>query len=146
MFKRILLPVDGSIDSKKALDYVTDIAIKFNSEVIVIYVYQVSDPLFSTSGKLKSMVFTSGFENSLNDKFNSLLEEYRIKLEAAGIKFKIMVEKGKPDTEILKVLAEEKCDLVVMGNRGLDSPSDGLLGNISYSVVHHTDCPLLLAK
>ena len=144
MFNKILFPVDGSDDSNKALNYVIDIANKYNSQVIVLHVHEVTGASYSHSGNHKYFYFTDEQVSRLLENSNSLLKEAEDKLINENIAVKTRLEKGRAGPEIVKVIGEENCDLVIMGSRGLSSTSDFLLGNTSNHVIHHSESAVLL--
>ena len=139
-FWKILVPLDGSNYSKKALSYAVSIGKKYGSKLMLVHV--VISPLYA---------YTEGFvmtehEKKLEDEGNSILEKGLEYTKSEGIEAESLLAKGHPSEEIASIANEEKYDLVVMGSRGLSGIKAFLLGSVSERVSRFAKCPVMIVK
>ena len=139
---KILLPLDGSVYSKKAINYLShleDIK-KFTNTVFLVNV-QKKIPS-SIENKLKNGVV----EELQNAESRAILKPAKKKLEEAGYKVKSKVCFGRATENIVKVSKEIKPDLIIMGSHGR-TPVKGLLfGSKTSSVLASTKAPMLVLR
>ncbi len=137
MFERILLAVDGSESSKKAVPAAAEIAHRFGAEVTVLHVREHelswgSDIDVETAAEAAELA--DGIVRELKDVGVSARPELR----RVGLAF--------VPQEILRVAKEADASLIVMGTRGLTDWQGLLLGSVAHKVVHHAMCPVLLVR
>ena len=122
--KKILVPVDGSTTAAKAVDEAIFLAQKYGAALDFVYVS-------SNINKdiLSHIVFDSIWERLPED-----------------VKAAKHVESGSICQAILKVAAEEKVDMVVMGSRGLGLFRGALIGSVSQQVVEESPIPVMVVK
>ena len=144
MFSRILVAVDGSPFSERALKYAVDLGKKYGAKLIIVHVvlrrfYAVTP---SEAGVLATTVFVKEMEAE-GREIISRAEAYA-KSERADYQSQLL--QGVPAEEIVKAAQSEKVDLLVMGSRGLSEVRAFLLGSVSDKVGHHAKCPTLIVK
>ena len=137
-FKRILVPLDGSKYSEKALQRACEIINVFDSEIILLYVVEKSLPINLLDRK-EYLDILRKFGNNTLEKSNKILSK-------KGIIAKILLKEGNIVTEIEKVVKKEKCDLIIVGNKGLGSVTRFLLGSVSNKLAQSSSCSLLIVK
>ncbi len=137
-FKRILVPLDGSKCSEKALQRACEIVNVFDSKLIVLYVVEKSLP-FNLLDRKEYLDILRKFGNNTLEKSNKLLSK-------KGISAKILLREGNIINEIEKIVKKEKCDLVIVGNKGLGSVTRFLLGSVSNKLAQSSSCSLLIVK
>jgi nucleotide-binding universal stress UspA family protein len=155
MFKTIVVPIDGSDPSRRALTTALEIAKRFDSEVIVITVASVfqgrasyletppEKSEVSMSNKRKAYEILAETEEAHH--VDLLKEAERVaKKEGVGIYTELL--RGTPSEEIIEFLDEEAHDLIVMGSRGLGTMKELLLGSTSSAVLHHCNHTVLIVK
>jgi nucleotide-binding universal stress UspA family protein len=158
MFDKILVPIDGSKPSIKALKQAVDIAeICKTKQVMLLNVIKID-----TSGILKSRV-AGTFEPSVgaaiatSEAINAMKKSRKRILNTAEAKVKkikknnsfslnsILLE-GDPVDEIVKFSKKEKMNLIIMGARGMNKVKELLLGSVSDGVCRHSSCPVMIVK
>ena len=127
MFKRILFPTDGSEQANRALETVTEIARKFNSEVIILHT-----------------IDTKEINEELLKECNQITISTISKLEESGIKYQSFIKEGLAGPLIISTAESEDCDSIIMGIRGAGLIKRLLVGSVSNYVVHHSKCQLSL--
>lgn len=143
MFKSILLAVDGSEESNKAIDYVKSLAEKYNSKILILNVFEL--PLLVDPYDTHTQIFQD-IENNLRTNSQTLLEDVKNKFSDLNIQIEGQSFQGRIGSIIVEVANKSNIDLIVMGSRGLGSVKSLLLGSVSNYVTNHAKCPLILVK
>lgn len=148
VYKKILLPTDGSEYSEKAGEYAIWIADKSFSQIIVLNVidtsYLRSIPQKDLELSLEDQFKAEG--NMAVQKFSEKLEEKECDGKCKNIQIITLIKKGKPADEILKTIEEEEIDLVVMGASGKHGLNRLYPGSVMESVVRSARCSVLVVK
>ena len=137
-FKNILVPIDGSIYSKKSLERASEFVDAFGSCLILIYVVEKSIPI--------NLLDRKEYLEILRKFGTNVLEKANNKLSKKGITAKILLKEGNIVNEIEKTVKKEKCDLIVVGNKGLGSVSRLILGSVSNKISQSSSCSVLIVK
>ena len=137
-FKKILVPLDGSIYSEKSLERASEFVNTFGSSLILIYVVEKSIPI--------NLLDRKEYLTILRKFGTNVLERANKKLLKKGITAKIFLKEGNIVNEIEKTVKKEKCDLIVVGNKGLGSVSRLILGSVSNKISHSSSCSVLIVK
>ena len=132
--KRILVPVDGSETSDRAIEEAIKIAEVYNSDIHILYVANINQLAINAclSDAILEAVTKAG---------NEILEKVPEKINVITTS-----ETGSPSVTITDFADEIKADLVVIGSRGLGLVKGVLLGSVSQYVVEHAPCPALVVK
>ena len=139
IFEKILVPLDGSECSLRALEKAIEIAKKFNGKITLISVYNVSS--FKVT---PSQVFNYIIE--IRKAGESILEEATKIVKAEGIQVEKVVEEGHIVERIVNKARDENFDLIVLGAQGISKIKEILLGSVSQGVISHSTCPVLVVK
>ena len=149
--RRIILAIDGSSASAKALEFVLtrlqpDRSTGKGGRVpIHVSVLHVMVPSFLAPITIRSTIpwIKSPGLTEANLKF---IDQSVRKLIKAGFTAKPLYQLGKPAEEIMKVAAKHHADLIVMGAKGLSAIDRFLLGSVSTRVVQHANCSVLVVR
>lgn len=136
--KKILVPVDGSKHSFKALGKARELAEKFGSELIIISV--VSD-IIAVNVDYKIDVISQNISIA-----EQLLRSIEKDFEDSKIKVTTVYKVGDIAKEIVEQAEKNQVDLIVMGSRGLGMLSRTFLGSISHKVLNNTDKSVFIVK
>ena len=144
MYQSIVVPIDGSDPSKRALSHAIEIAKKFNSEITIITVASThhrtpavenvskkGTPPATESVKRKAFNLIVDAEE---EHHRSVLKEAEAVAKAEGFNVRTVFLRGQPSEEIINFLDENPHDLIVMGSRGLGGMKRLLLGSTSSAV------------
>jgi nucleotide-binding universal stress UspA family protein len=145
MLSKILIPVDGSTQAERALDYAIFLAKTTGASVGIIHVVQppttwaISPPISDAEiyRKMVEVVEAHG---------NDILVKTEAKAKAAGLTVEKIKESGHPADRIVKVANDNGYDLIVMGSRGNSSIKEMLLGSVSHHVCQHAKCSVLVVR
>ena len=137
MFRRILVPVDFTKKNLRAVRLAAKLGAPRGAQVTLLHVIERVD--FGEPGAYASLY--RKLESSARQKMKGLLAA------AKGVSAKAEIQYGRRVDEILRTVAEQKIDLVVMSSHrlGLRNPGENW-GTISYKVGILSRCPVLLVK
>ena len=140
--KRILVGVDGSIESRAAAEFAADLARKSNAQLTLAYVLPVPVPL-APDGYLQSL---AAWELAEREYGMNLLRELATRLQGPGLAVETVSPSG-PAAETLADLAKTgNVDLVVVGHRGRGAVSRLLLGSVADRLVQICSKPVLVVR
>ncbi len=161
MITKILVGVDGSKNSEKALDSALEIADKFSASVLILNVFQ-PPPESGYQANVFSQFPTSGYpqdtigdQSNLSSFINDLRKMHEVVLSKAAeraIKLKPMIKittelkEGNTSSQIVATAANGGFDLIVLGHLGESEIKEFLLGSTSERVVHQAKCAVLIVK
>jgi nucleotide-binding universal stress UspA family protein len=145
VFRKIVVPVDGSATSWKALDTAKMLAGKFGGELIVLHVVQT----YSSANLYVNGTNDSTFadeNNQLTHIGSRVLATAREKMAGFSGRVRYILEVGHPSDKVVDVCREEGADAIVIGSRGLRGFKEFLLGSVSSEVAQYASIPVLIVK
>lgn len=136
--EKILIPVDGSESSNRALGKGIELANAMKAKLMFLYVANVNQLAVNSclSAELLEAV------NKAGDVVLTHAEESA----PDGIETERVMETGSPAPVIIDVAEEYGIDLIVMGSRGLGLVKGVLLGSVSQYVVENAKCAVMVVK
>jgi nucleotide-binding universal stress UspA family protein len=143
MFELILLSVDGSPDSDKALGLTRDLARIHGSRVLVVHGRDV--PFVAPSGQ-PAPPRVERWES--DEDARQLIDAAVSELQAAGVDVRgeVLPGQGRISYKILETAERESADLIVLGSRGMSRVEELMIGSVSHKIIHMAKCPVLLAR
>jgi nucleotide-binding universal stress UspA family protein len=142
--QRILVPLDGSALSERALPLATALAQKFGSEIILLRVLDVPPPTLATRYP-ENHWMREALQASYRE-VQAYLDARRTELAGQGVAARVFVRDGAPAEDILLVAADEQINLIVMSSHGMGSPSPWAAGSVAMKVMQYSPCPVLLVR
>ncbi len=147
--RKILVTIDGSENSKKAADYASSFAKKYNAQLIILYVLY-SELGFAYSNLL-GVTTPKAIEDALETQKKDVqkwFDEIRSKLKNTNISVtdKIIISVSSIVGEIIEFADKEKVDLIILGTRGRTGFKKLLLGSVAEGVVTHSSCPVMVVR
>ena len=146
IFQKILVPLDGSEHSRRALETSIQLAKKLNSKLALLTVYSMSN--VATPEPELSVVARQSVISRQNvlDSCEEILAEAEQKVRSETIDVETEVAEGNAVDAIVKKSREGKFDLIIMGARGLSTLKKILVGSVSDGVIKNAPCPVLIVK
>lgn len=139
-FKKILLPVDGSESSRRAMDNAASLSATMSSEILLLYVTGAIPKIIT--GKPREEA-----ETSQKDEADVVLAPYQAFLKEHKVNYKVMVVPAfRPWNRICRIAEDEGCDMIVMGSRGLGDWEGAMIGSVTHKVLAHCSIPVLVAR
>lgn len=155
LFEKILVPLDGSEHSSRALETAIQIAKKFSGKITLVHVYSVTvrpvimpEPTTLTPPGVPVMTpaEVSKVVDATRKAGFRILADGEQKVRAAEVQVQTMLVEGQVVHEITNAAKEGKFDLIVIGARGISKIREILLGSVSDGVIRNASCPVLVVK
>ena len=140
IFQKILVPLDGSEHSERALEAAVQLAKKFNSKLALLTVYSATE---MTPSPEFPGIPVIGATRELGEK---ILAEAEQKVKSETMEVETELSEGNAVERIVEKSKEGKFDLIVMGARGLSTIKKILIGSVSEDVIKNAPCPVLIVK
>ena len=152
MYKKILLPTDGSENSKRANKHALWIADKSDANIVIMYVIEPHFPELATGLPLSTLPTPNEqFYEEIRNEGKQIIENFKQDLEDVQCKgickntnLKTIIIEGKPSNEIVNVLNKENIDLVVMGASGRHGLDRFVIGSVTERVVRNAKKPVMV--
>jgi nucleotide-binding universal stress UspA family protein len=141
-FQKILVPVDFSPHSARALEIASELARKFGGRLHLLHCYHINIGTISPYG----LAIPETFDRDIRDAALKQTEALRDKVKAQGIPVDAEVSPMFPSEAIASTAERIGADLVVMGTRGLSGVKHVLLGSVAERTVRIAPCPVLTVK
>ena len=143
-FKNILVPVDGSEISSRAVDKAVALAKISGGVIDFIYVANIT----SLTGGVQitnNMSLPSEILENIKAAGNKALDDELAKVPHY-VKTRRFCEVGVPSKVILEFATNNKSDIIVIGSRGLSAVNAMILGSVSQAVLENAHCPVMIVK
>lgn len=145
MYKKILVPVDGSEKAARAALHGAELASKLGAGLVLFHVVPSLPSYVNMSpdrfGHIQQAIIDEFYAEG-----RAILNKVRDDLAAYGLNISTGITLGQPADEICKAAKETGCDLIVMGSRGLGEIKGYLMGSVSNRVTRHATCPVLIVR
>lgn len=138
MYKKILVPTDGSEFAKKAQKHALFLASVTGAEIIAV---TVTENNFINGLPLDDEVYL--LNQALKERSEENLVEFD-KLNEDNVKISHIIKEGSPAKCILEVAIEEGVDLIVMGSSGKSGFDRFIMGSVADKVVNSAKCAVLV--
>jgi len=144
MFKRILVTLDGSDFSERALEPSFHVAQKFNAEVLLLRVLSPETVAAAAGAGPQYIELADLHEQRDRGEAEAYLRALKRLWEPTEVVVTTRVAMGAPPEQILCAAAESGADLIVMSTHGRSGISRFLYGSVAEAVLRGTQLPLLL--
>jgi nucleotide-binding universal stress UspA family protein len=149
--RKILVPIDGSTASVKALQYATHLAGLEASEAQLIVVHVLEGVkqggAIGLQAKYGNVRLVEGFKRARRDAALKWLEQVEVAAKKKGIRLKTEVLDGDSKVKVIIEYAKKnRVDLIVIGSTGLTRFKRLLLGTIANAVVSSAPCPVMVVR
>jgi nucleotide-binding universal stress UspA family protein len=141
MYKRILLPLDGSTMAEQALPYAIAQAEKFGALLILL---RVLKPLPHVRGMSAADIAAIKLQTS--EWAQEYLEQLVNELRKKDVSVQAATVEGQPSVTILQFAEKNQVDLIVICSRGRSGLSRWLMGSVADRVVRGATVPVLLVR
>ena len=142
MLSKILVPVDGSDNSFRALEHATFLATKIQeAQITAVYIIEDLPSLYIYSPKTMEKVRADYKRES-----TKILERCKEMANKSGINIHTVLFEGDPASKIIGYSEMEKFDIIIMGSRGMGKFKEVILGSVSNKVLHHAKCSVMLVR
>ena len=135
--RRILVPVDFSEHSQKALRYALAFAAQFGAEVALVHI--VEQMVYPGDWMYPPLAVT----DFSTEKRAEMIKRLRALDAESGVKTQHVVRVGRAWQEVIEVAREQKADMIILATHGYTGLKHALLGSVAEKIVRHAPCPVL---
>ena len=145
MFKRILIPTDGSTLSDLAVDKGLELAQEAGAEVIAVHVGIPFHLISFRSDELTDSM--DEYDTQMRLKGKEILAEIQRAAKEKGVRCKVCFSSSaRPYEDIIQVAETNGCDLILMASHGRKGVKNLLLGSETQKVLTHSAIPVLVYR
>ena len=142
LISKILVPIDGSENSMRALSHGLFLSSNLKIKLTIIFVIEVPPFVYVQSQKIVNSVMAS-----LEKEAKDVLEEGRNQAKKYDVEPEILFLEGNNIASIIIEHGEKNnFDLIVIGSKGKGKLKSSLLGSVSNKVIHHSKNPVYVVK
>jgi len=146
-YKRILVPLDGSLNAESALPIAAQLAAAHGAELVLAHVVTAPELMRS---RLPTAA-DRALEQAVIERNESVARDYLVEIRThlQDPRFRVVTHLsriGSPRDELLRFIHDEAIDLVVLSAHGETGATDRALGSVAAHLVAHARVPLLLAR
>jgi nucleotide-binding universal stress UspA family protein len=156
MIRTIVTPIDGSMHAQMAVDLSTDLAARYDAQMILLHVADgdgnVPEELYGAASRELEEAESSGRETGVHPHQSrhlrvleymghTLLRNAKEQAEGKGVRHvETVIDFGDAGLRILHYAKQRSADLIVMGSRGFGKLKGLVLGSVSHKVFHLAPC------
>jgi nucleotide-binding universal stress UspA family protein len=141
VYKRILLPLDGSSLAEQAIPHAVAQAQRLDAELIILRVVERFDE--------NVQKYSSSIELVEKDKLDFVKESLKkiaAEIREQGVKVRTVALLGRPYVKIIEFAESEQVDLVVICSRGRSGFSRWLMGSVADRIIRGIKIPVLVVR
>lgn len=138
LYMNILVPLDGSDYSKKALLQACDMAKNYQANLILVYVVDKSPSL--------NLLDKNEYLKMLRKFGEKVLLKGKETAKTKGMDVTTIMKEGNITNEIVKLAKNKKCNLIIVGSKGLGATARFFLGSVSNKLANNSPCSVLIVK
>ncbi|AFU58988.1 putative universal stress family protein [Candidatus Nitrososphaera gargensis Ga9.2] len=149
--QKILVGVDGSPSSDKAVEDAINLAKMTSAELVFVHVIEdiKMGGVIGARARYGDVKLVEGYNRARKESALQWMKRYEEQASKANLEARreILYDTGKSVTGMIVEYAEKNAvDLIVVGTRGLSSFKRLLLGSVASGVSNHAPCPVLVAR
>jgi len=137
--KKILVAVDGSKHSYRVLEKAVEFSTYLVAKILLVYCHKKFPKLLGEPFRDRAITDILYDAEQLMKPFSQLLSD-------AGVSFTERLMEEPAGSMIPDIADIEKCDLIIMGSRGLTDLEGLIVGSVTHRVLHLANCPVLVVK
>lgn len=147
MYRRILIPTDGSAISRKAVKHGVALAKSLGATVVGFFSPEDYRAIMYTEYMPAALLSQDEFESQARKAADKRLALVQKAAEAAGVKFEsYWTISIAPWEAIIEAARKKRCDLICMGSHGRTGLAGLVLGSTTMKVLTHTKVPVLVTR
>jgi nucleotide-binding universal stress UspA family protein len=144
VFKKILIPMDGSEPSQEALKMAVRLQESHDCELIILTVFRHHSLLEASMSMVRSEE-PEVMDDILREHATNVAESAKTTaLEMGAKQVRAFVKNGPPARTIVAFSKDKDVDLIVLGSRGHGDLEGFLLGSVSHKVTSLANCPVMV--
>jgi len=146
MYKKVMVPLDGSELAECALPHAEEIALKYGADIILVSVTERIKGYRPVAeyGSPLGETLVSEAAGKLEKQGQKYLDRIAKGLESKGVKVQTEMLMGNPAEELIIYAKTENCDLVIMASHGRSGPSKWAHGSVAEKIFQSSFIPILI--
>lgn len=145
MFKRILVPLDGSELAERALAPALTVAQQTGAELLLLNAPMIAPALTAVVHTYDLPAFDLSLKQ-MHAEGEEYLTHKRDYLRHSGVVVRKQVVEGDPATVIVETAAQERADLIIMSTHGYTGLERWVMGSVTERVLQEAPCPVLVVR
>jgi nucleotide-binding universal stress UspA family protein len=141
MFSNLLVPMDGSDNSFRALNHAIFLSQKITAQITALHVMEYLPVVYIESQQTLDAIFSKHLQESKN-----ILNKSREIEDKNSVRVETELRKGDASSNIIEYSKKENFDTIIMGRRGMGKLRELVLGSTSTKVLSHSDCTVVIVK
>jgi nucleotide-binding universal stress UspA family protein len=141
MFSKLLVPIDGSDDSFRALNHAIFLSKNMTTQITALRVMEYLPLVYIQSQQTLNTIISKYLKESEN-----ILNKSRDIGKKKGVRIETELRKGDAASNIIDYSKKENYDTIIMGRRGMGKLRQLVLGSTSTKVLNHSDCTVVIVK
>lgn len=137
--KKVLVAVDGSSYSENVVSKAIEFVKLLDGQIVFVYCHKKYP-------KIVGYPYRDKIISSINDEAKKVISPFVERLERENIPYIERIMEEPAGTMIPTVATNEKCELIIMGSRGLSNLQGLIVGSVTQRVLHLAECPVLVIK
>jgi nucleotide-binding universal stress UspA family protein len=147
MFKRILIPTDGSPIARKGIKTGVALAKALGASVVGYFAAEPIERIYYSIGEGARLPNVKAIEKQMRDQGMQYVEQIRKAATAAGVASEVLVTTSlDPFHGIVEAARKERCDVICMASHGRGQLASALLGNVTQKVLARSKIPVLVCR
>ena len=135
--KKILIPIDFSRGSERALDYAMNLSDRYAAQVQIMHVLKNN----RQNGNSNSITNRQTIQSEREQYFKELVDRFQL-----NQRLNYIFAKGSINKEIRKQARKENIDLIIMGTEGISNYSKSWKGSNAFRVSFRSSCPVVTIR
>jgi nucleotide-binding universal stress UspA family protein len=151
MYKRILIPLDGSERAEKVIPYVRELAQARGAHLLLLHV--VEPPVIATpvvtpvaSSAAPQLITLEDALKRAQEEAETYLKRKKENLESESISCEVLLEQGSVVQRIAHAAEANDVDLIAMTSHGRTGLATAFFGSVAVGVLHRVTRPVLLIR
>jgi nucleotide-binding universal stress UspA family protein len=142
VYKRVVVPLDGSQVAEGILPFILGIAGPLDLDVVLVRVVQ---PIPPTVIEGATHVVIDDIEGRMAEA-KAYVDGVAQELETKGVRVRVEVRRGEPAAEIVATATGTEADLIAMSTHGRSGLGRLVFGSVAQAVLRQSDIPVLLIR
>ena len=137
MVSKVAVGTDGSATAAEAVKAATEIARRFEAELILLGVYQDKEGAHGAGDPERQ------WASSPSARLNEILARTEEDLRSNGVECRTLTDEGDPGEVLVRLAESCGADVLVIGNKGMHRR---VLGSVPNTVTHRASCSVFVVK
>lgn len=151
MYRRILIPLDGSERAERVIPHVLHLARTSGAELLLVHVVEppvIATPVVAPIAEpaAPQLVTLKDALKQAQAEARTYLEKQQKKLDEEGVSCEVQLEQGGAVQRIAHVAETQDVDLIAMTSHGRTALGTAFFGSVAVGVLHRVELPVLLIR